>query len=135
MDDSWVEKCKSSVSLSPPNVQFNQVRTRNAESQPSHFSVVFLTRQLAFDEPLGDGFSLRTRLKAFHSHTGKAIFQGFGTQLPLFAIDPLLVGIAMSGNHYEPPHSRLIGFKPTGLLLSRVTRDFITAINGKLMDE
>ena len=44
----------------------------HVESQPSHFSVVFLMRQLTLDEASGNGFSLRTGIKSFHSHTGKA---------------------------------------------------------------
>jgi hypothetical protein len=82
----------------------------DVESQPSHFSVVFLVSQLTLDERPGNGFSLRAGLKAFHSHTGKAIFHRFGAHLSLFVIDLLLVGIATSSNHHWPLHSRLGGF-------------------------
>jgi hypothetical protein len=78
----------------------------DVESQPSHFSVVFLMRQLTLDEAPGNGFSLRTGLKSFNSYTGKAIFHRFGAQLPLFAIDLWLAGKAISCNNYQLPEPR-----------------------------
>ena len=68
---------------------------RDVESEPSHFSVVFLMGQFTLDETLGYGFSFRTRLQSLHSHAGKAILHRLSAQLPLFAIELL------SGRHRD----------------------------------
>lgn len=60
--------------------------------QGFHCRVVLLARQLASNKPVGNGFSLWTRLKSFHSHTGKGILHSFGTQLSFSAIDILSRG-------------------------------------------